>query len=484
MYKKTIGGRGMQKLAVIFVLLCLTAQVQGAPFSDVPRTHWAYDAIDQAVSSGILQGYDGKFVGNRKLNRFQMAVITSNILDYFAKSGNDQGPKLDQSMIAKLEAMTIEFAEELALMSVRVASLEDTLAELKAERNKPVQKTVSKDVGFTAFAAFALVMNDDQNGGASRYSNLNRGAGATFFDMQQVSLGVDKQVDPSVYFHAQIDFLTDLNSGGGIGVNEAYFIVDELFGDVGAKVGAFASPFSLEHNGAFRSCNLSITPSIANTYHERYRFTGLELQPVKDVAKSDILWKFAIVSATDNVAAPGVLLTDYPVNVSQGEGDDSFGFYAYAGKKAEKAGDWGWNFAYFNNGGDNTPGAGFTPSPGGETDFFQLGFEWAEDEFILLLQYLNGTSDTGTDNDFYTFYVLLNYRIDNRQNITLRYDKVEQDVGNPGSAEALTIAYNRKLTDNSFLQFEFLSPDDGDFGATAADDFTDDLIQLRYKVHF
>ena len=28
-------------------------------------------------------------------------------------------------------------------------------------------------------------------------------------------------------------------------------------------------------------------------------------------------------------------------------------FYIWAGKKPEKAGDWGWNFTYFNNGGDN-----------------------------------------------------------------------------------------------------------------------------------
>ena len=44
-------------------------------FSDVPRNHWAYAAISHVTELEILQGYDGKFHGPRLLNRFQMAVV-------------------------------------------------------------------------------------------------------------------------------------------------------------------------------------------------------------------------------------------------------------------------------------------------------------------------------------------------------------------------------------------------------------------------
>jgi hypothetical protein len=33
------------------------AQAQGAPFSDVPRTHWAYDAVEEMRQRGIVRGY-------------------------------------------------------------------------------------------------------------------------------------------------------------------------------------------------------------------------------------------------------------------------------------------------------------------------------------------------------------------------------------------------------------------------------------------
>lgn len=61
----------------------------GAPgksihFTDVPKTHQAYGAIQSAVNSGILQGYDGKFHGKRLLNRYQIATILVKLL---AKAG-------------------------------------------------------------------------------------------------------------------------------------------------------------------------------------------------------------------------------------------------------------------------------------------------------------------------------------------------------------------------------------------------------------
>ncbi len=474
----------MHRLAVLFVALLLVNSVYGAQFSDVPRTHWAYDAIDRAVAAGVLQGYDGKFAGKRLLNRYQMAVITKNILENFQKGEVPAAAKSEVKLAQNLEALVIEFAEELALVSVRVASLEDTVQDLKKELNKPAQPVVGSDIGFTAFAAVALVFNDDTNGGATRYSNLNRGVDSEFFDVPQLSLGIDKDLGQGVYFHAQFDYNSDLGNAAGVGVNQAYFLVDELFGDIGAKIGAFAPPFSMEHNGPFRTLNMTITPSIANSYHNMYRFTGLEIQKT-DIEPGEISWKFGIVSGSDDLAAAGMFLSDFHFNVNRVETDDGLGFYIWIGKEPEREGDFGWNFSYMDNGGDNNPGAGFTASPGGETDFFQVGFKWQEDEFTLLMQYLDGTSDTGADLDFTTFYVLLSYQVDERQSFTFRYDDVEQEnAAASQSGDAFTIAYNRKITDNTMIQVEYCTPDDGGFGASGEDDFGDDLIQIRYKVHF
>ena len=109
-----------------------------------------------------------------------------------------------------------------------------------------------------------------------------------------------------------------------------------------------------------------------------------------------------------------------------------------------------------------------------------------EDEFILLLQYLNGTSDTGVDLDFSTYYILLNFRVDDRQKhfsafMTVWNRMLEILV----QAEALTFAYNRRLSDNSYLQFEYLSP--GRRETLVEHLLTTSmmiLIQIRYKVFF
>jgi hypothetical protein len=389
-------------------------------------------------------------------------------------------------MIANLEALTIEFADELALLNVKVSTLEDTVAGLRMPGNA-VAKPMSGDLGFTAFASFALVMVDDQASGAVRYSATD----SNYFTLPQVSMGIDKEVNPGVYFHAQFDYASDVNDGlaGTVGINQAYFFVDELFGDIGAKMGAFAPPFSMEHNGPFRTCNLTITPSIVNTYHDTFRYYGLEVQKTKDVQPDDIIWKFGIVSNTDAVGLPAFQLNDLPVGINgwhvggTREADDGFGFYIWLGKKPERSGDFGWNLSYFTNGGDATPA---TATPSSETDFLQFGFEWANDDLLVMLQYLDGTRDPiggGTGVDFTSWYILLNYKIDDKQSVSLRYDYLQWDNGAADvDGTAITFAYNRKVTDNSILQFEYLTPDGDDIQATP--DVNDDLIQFRYKVHF
>ena len=299
--------------------------------------------------------------------------------------------------------------------------------------------------------------------------------------MQQVSLAVDKEISEGVHFYGQLDFASDLNNGPGVGVNQAYFFVEELFGQVGGKLGAFASPFSLEHNGPFRTLNLTITPSIVNSYHDSFRFTGLELQQAKDRTPEDIGWRFGVVSGTDGVGAPAFLLSDYPVNVNRQESDDGLGFYVWVGRRPQKSGDWGWSFCYFDNGGDKNPMAPHTTSPGGETDFFQISFEWSKDDFLVMAQYLDGTSDTGASLDFMAYYLLVSYRIDDNQSVTLRFDEIQWDNGADIVSNGFTFAFNRQVTSNSIFQFEYCTPDSGDL---AANDVDDDLIQLRYKVYF
>ena len=60
--------------------------VQSAPadFPDVPEGHWASDAIDLAVASGIIVGFpDGTYRGSQNLTRYEEAVIIARMVNLF-----------------------------------------------------------------------------------------------------------------------------------------------------------------------------------------------------------------------------------------------------------------------------------------------------------------------------------------------------------------------------------------------------------------
>ena len=76
-----------KKFSVVIALLLVFAlampmTVSAATFTDVPESHWAYEAVNEMVAAGILSGYsDGTFKGKNTLTRFQIAIIISRVLD-------------------------------------------------------------------------------------------------------------------------------------------------------------------------------------------------------------------------------------------------------------------------------------------------------------------------------------------------------------------------------------------------------------------
>lgn len=112
------------------VVLISSAAALSAPFSDVPFSHWSYDAINNLASRGILQGYpDGKFKGNKSLTRYDLAMVTAKMLAsveqmFESGLGTNLVTKADLQALKKL---TVEFAEELSLLGVKVTALEDDM---------------------------------------------------------------------------------------------------------------------------------------------------------------------------------------------------------------------------------------------------------------------------------------------------------------------------------------------------------------------
>ena len=73
---------GLTLALLVTVAACVPALAQG-PLADVPTDHWAYAAMDELASAGVLEGYpDGTFKGNRALTRYEFAMAISRVLDY------------------------------------------------------------------------------------------------------------------------------------------------------------------------------------------------------------------------------------------------------------------------------------------------------------------------------------------------------------------------------------------------------------------
>lgn len=84
-------------------------------FPDVPKTHWASEAVNNLKNQGVLQGYlDGLFRGNRVITRYEMADVINgawvnlNVLhDRIQSEQQTVSKKLDsvESISADIQAL-------------------------------------------------------------------------------------------------------------------------------------------------------------------------------------------------------------------------------------------------------------------------------------------------------------------------------------------------------------------------------------------
>ena len=102
--------------AALVVGAASTTFAAANPFSDVPRDHWAYDAVTQLAADGVVEGYgDGTFRGDRNITRYEMAQMVAKAMAKGDMSASDR---------ALVDRLAAEFADELNNLGVRVSNLE------------------------------------------------------------------------------------------------------------------------------------------------------------------------------------------------------------------------------------------------------------------------------------------------------------------------------------------------------------------------
>lgn len=98
----------MARITSIFILIiflfAFTSDVFADIPSDVPRDHWAYEAVDLLIREGIMKGYpDGTFKGNQNLTRYELAMIIYRVLELIKASGVSEEPKTDTKVQSNIQ---------------------------------------------------------------------------------------------------------------------------------------------------------------------------------------------------------------------------------------------------------------------------------------------------------------------------------------------------------------------------------------------
>ena len=107
--------------------LSSTALAAGADsFSDVPKDHWSYEALDYLAKDGIIEGMgDGTFQGGRSMTRYEMATIVAKAM---LKGGGNIGSQ------AVLEKLSNEYASEIEILKNRVDQHDEEIDKLKKQQ--------------------------------------------------------------------------------------------------------------------------------------------------------------------------------------------------------------------------------------------------------------------------------------------------------------------------------------------------------------
>ena len=138
-------------LSVLAISMTAPSQAQDAKlFQDVPQSHWAYEAVTDLQSRGILLGYpDGYFRGKRPLTRYEFAVALQRALAKVMTQKGDPGPAgpagqageagpagpvgppgVTPEELARFRALADEFRNELAAIGANVRDINSRLDAL------------------------------------------------------------------------------------------------------------------------------------------------------------------------------------------------------------------------------------------------------------------------------------------------------------------------------------------------------------------
>ena len=347
----------MKKSLVLAMAMALgvTASAYAAnPFSDVPAGHWAYDSINKLAAAGVIEGYgDTTFGGDKLMTRYEMAQIVAKAM---AKGAN-------------VDKLAAEFADELDNLGVRVAALEkkadnvkitgtikasyasydgDKLGEGNTTNHQGrlrsdlwIKGDINDDWTYSAmFRNQQFFTNDKGNSGEENvafqraYVNGKLGGLAVQAGRYNKSDITGGNIHDNRMDGVQVSYGKDVKLTAGYGKATGVDVIagenkDVAYAELGAKLGA-VDAFA----GYYKFDNL-----LKAADDDAIWTVGLGFDLAKDLKLTGTYLRSDVDAVTvDNVKYNDVDKDGYVVAM------------AYKGAKAAKAGSWGLNASYYDQG--------------------------------------------------------------------------------------------------------------------------------------
>ena len=347
----------MKKSLVLAMAMALgvTASAYAAnPFSDVPAGHWAYDSINKLAAAGVIEGYgDSTFGGDKLMTRYEMAQIVAKAM---AKGAN-------------VDKLAAEFADELDNLGVRVAALEkkadnvkitgtikasyasydgDKLGEGNTTNHQGrlrsdlwVKGDINDDWTYSAmFRNQQFFTNDKGNAGEEKvdfqraYVNGRVGGLAVQAGRYNKTDITGGNIHDNRMDGVQVSYGKDVKLTAGYGKATGVDVVagenkDVAYAELGAKLGA-VDAFA----GYYKFDNL-----LKAADDDAIWTVGLGFDLAKDLKLTGTYLRSDVDAVTvDNFKYNDVDKDGYVVAM------------AYKGAKAAKAGSWGLNASYYDQG--------------------------------------------------------------------------------------------------------------------------------------
>ncbi len=118
-----------KKIILIVLAFLLFGFCAKAENINIPRTHWAYEALNKLSCNEIFSGKICDFTGNREISRYEMAIALADML---AKS-ELAGDKISMEDYDLLKRLTEEFGDELSSVGIWADNLETELDDVKKD---------------------------------------------------------------------------------------------------------------------------------------------------------------------------------------------------------------------------------------------------------------------------------------------------------------------------------------------------------------